>query len=700
MKNTLFLILITIIFIPLFAKINAEHQKNLLDTPTITILPLENSYCAGSSMIISFQVSSDFEQDNIFIAELSDENGNFNNPLEIGTLNSNTSGIIQAKLPKSLTEGNAYRVRIKATNPQIISEDNGTDTYIFELPDMTINGELEPCKQMIYTYSTTQNLKYSYLWSVNGGYFITDSTKSNVQIEWGTSQEYGYLTLIKTNILNACSDTTTVQIALKSAPLTQIIAGQSKACIAEIAEYTAASSSVVPSNWNVYGGSLLPNSNNNTAYVLWTQLGKGWVELTKTNQFGCIGKDTFFVQIYPVPYATFTGPQTVVENSSTAYKANSEENLRFHWNVTGGNITQEHGDSIIVKWGKKGSGKISLIETYIGSGCSDTIEKNITILEALPDFQITGKKEVCPFSLQNYSIELTYNVIIKWTAQNGNIIGPDNDYTVTINWQQPGNGSVHCQLISIQSSDTSNSELLIKIRDLPNITINEIPKFCLNDGPYELNFAKPQGGTYQGKGIENNIFYPENVGSGKHTITYTYTDNFGCSNSQTVQIEIFPNPTKPELNTDEYGFYTNYENGNIWYVNGIPVEGNSSNRLHWSEIKSSTCTVWVVHVDSNGCKSPQSNQIEVGVNEFNDEIYFFPNPTQDYLIISIKNNKNINATATIYDVFGNKLKSVFLTTFNNTNDIIIDLNNFGNNIYFIKLILGDNIIIGKFMVNK
>jgi len=700
MRKIKFFILVLLMLFSIFSQSKSDGSKDLLDVPIITILPLEDNYCAGSNMMIVFEVSSNFEQDNIFIAELSDEFGNFDNPVEIGVLNSNTSGVISAHLPKSLVEGNSYRVRIKASNPQTISNDNGKNIYIYELPDVTINGEFEPCKQKVYTYNTSENFNNSYLWSVTGGYFITDSTQSSVEIQWGTAVDLGFLTLIKTNIVNGCSDTNVVQISLKSAPLTQIISGTSRACLAGIYTYRAGSSTVVPSVWNVFGGSLLSNSDNSTAYVLWSQLGKGWVELTKTNEYGCIGRDTFFVDVFPVPYASFNGLQTVVENSTTVYNANYEDNLIYNWEVSGGEIIKDFGDSIRVKWGVKGTGKITLIESYIESGCSDTVERSITILEGLPDFEISGKQNVCLYSLENYEIPLTYHVIIKWTVENGKIIGPDNDYSVTVNWQNVGEGIVRCRLISTESGDTSESEMKINIRGLPEIIIDGSLKFCLNHGPYQLNFAKPEGGNYKGNGIEENIFYPDRVGLGKQTVTYDYTDGNGCSNSETVQIEVFPNPPKPELNIDSEGFYTNYKSGNIWYVSGQVIEGDNDDRLDMSQLLHSSDVVWVVHVDSNGCESPASDAIEVGVEDFDEDLKIYPNPSEDYIIIYFKNSKNSSLIATIYDVYGNILRKINFKSKIFENKFIIDIKDFANGMYFIKLERGESLRIEKLIIKK
>ena len=68
---------------------------------------------------------------NQVIAQLSDADGNFDNPVEIGRVTTNESGVINATIPYSTEDGDAYRIRVVSTNYPMTSEDNGTDLYIY-----------------------------------------------------------------------------------------------------------------------------------------------------------------------------------------------------------------------------------------------------------------------------------------------------------------------------------------------------------------------------------------------------------------------------------------------------------------------------------------------------------------------------------------------------------------------------------------
>lgn len=70
------------------------------------------------------------KEDNKVIAQLSDAYGSFSNPVELGRITTNESGIIQAKIPSYIETGDGYRIRVVSTNYPMTSEDNGTDIYI------------------------------------------------------------------------------------------------------------------------------------------------------------------------------------------------------------------------------------------------------------------------------------------------------------------------------------------------------------------------------------------------------------------------------------------------------------------------------------------------------------------------------------------------------------------------------------------
>jgi hypothetical protein len=109
-----------------------DYTLNIVPPVSITtgsISPL--SYCPGSSVSVPYSITGTFNSGNMFTAQLSDENGSFASPVDIGTLTSQTSGTISATIPSSgIVDGSGYRIRVVSSDPVFTGIDNGNDISI------------------------------------------------------------------------------------------------------------------------------------------------------------------------------------------------------------------------------------------------------------------------------------------------------------------------------------------------------------------------------------------------------------------------------------------------------------------------------------------------------------------------------------------------------------------------------------------
>jgi hypothetical protein len=86
-----------------------------------------------------------------------------------------------------------------------------------------------------------------------------------------------------------------------------------------------------------------------------------------------------------------------------------------------------------------------------------------------------------------------------------------------------------------------------------------------------------------------------------------------------------------------------------------------------------------------------------GIKENNaaTTVKLFPNPASDKLVVSSNNLKASTGQIEIYDVIGNKVKSVNNVDF--TNDVIIDIADLNQGGYFIKVNTSQGVITNKFL---
>jgi hypothetical protein len=130
-----------------------------------------------ASISVPFTTSGTFNSGNIFTAQLSDANGSFSAPVNIGTLNATASGTIAASVPHTTAAGTGYRIRVISDNPVILGSDNGADLVIDQF-----NNSIAP--------TTTQTIQHS-----TNGTAITVTASQTATTEWkySTTSGSGYV---------------------------------------------------------------------------------------------------------------------------------------------------------------------------------------------------------------------------------------------------------------------------------------------------------------------------------------------------------------------------------------------------------------------------------------------------------------------------------------------------------------------------
>lgn len=117
--------------------------------------------------------------------ELSDITGSFASPTVLGIQSTtNTSGFITSTLPSSLTEGLGYRLRVRATNPGLISPDNGTNLQITTSiqPTFTVvGGQVTSCGTPIELTTSQPNYKLQWFRNSLPISLATESTYTATQ---------------------------------------------------------------------------------------------------------------------------------------------------------------------------------------------------------------------------------------------------------------------------------------------------------------------------------------------------------------------------------------------------------------------------------------------------------------------------------------------------------------------------------------
>lgn len=176
---------------------------------------------------------------------------------------------------------------------------------------------------------------------------------------------------------------------------------------------------------------------------------------------------------------------------------------------------------------------------------------------------------------------------------------------------------------------------LITIYPLPLPTVSLDPVICLEGTPILIT-GDPAGGYFTGTGVSGDTFDPALAGDpGVYTVTYTYTDGNGCTNTASGSIEVIQNSV--DLGIDIYipEYSTTVLNpiGGTTTVLWDPPAGLSCddcvNPVFDSLFTQTyTITAW----DAYGCVA--TDDITINVVPIFDPVVFVPNtftPNGDYI---------------------------------------------------------------------
>ncbi len=297
----------------------------------IATSPLTTStYCAGASFNVSYSFTGNLYAGNLFTAQLSDANGNFASPINIGTLSSTTNGTISVTIPISQPFGTNYRIRVVSSQPIYTGADNGNNITINTVPTLpgSINGNTTVCSGTANSYNINSvNGASSYTWSLPGGWSGSSSSNS-INITSGLN---GGNILVSAN--NSCGSSPSQILYVNvnsSVPSTPgLITGNNNICDG---------SSMIYSTGGVIGATsytwILPNgwsgSSSTTSINVTSSSVGGDIEVKANNSCGSSLSQILSVIVNTLPNVNAGNDQTICQGETLTLAANGA--TTYSWN--------------------------------------------------------------------------------------------------------------------------------------------------------------------------------------------------------------------------------------------------------------------------------------------------------------------------------------------------------------------------------
>lgn len=193
---------------------------------------------------------------------------------------------------------------------------------------------------------------------------------------------------------------------------------------------------------------------------------------------------------------------------------------------------------------------------------------------------------------------------------------------------------------------------------------------CFSNSPFNLETGTPVGGEYSGPGVSQGSFDPGAAGIGSHVITYTYTNNAGCTASDTSLIVVTPDIQVIFGNISGNTPCSYYSP--IILDNAVPAGGEysgagvSEGTFDPGIAGVGSHVITYTYTNANGCSSSDTSLITVndcaGTESLNEVVFqVFPNPFTSELRVILPSGKLSDPNLVIYDntgriVFRQKLK--------------------------------------------
>ncbi|MCO5275396.1 MAG: T9SS type A sorting domain-containing protein [Flavobacteriales bacterium] len=358
--------------------------------------PLATMLCAGAAVTVHYGATGTYNSGsflipaNKFRVQLSDAEGSFAAPTNIGEVTATATGSINANIPANTPPGTGYRIRVVSTSPAFIGPDNGVDLSIGTAPTASVlaNGPVSFCEggsvQLLATTSPGATLQ----WTLNGD-VIDGATMA--ELDATASGSFAVQTS------NACGSSASTAIDVQSMPLPvhQPLNSFMTACNGGMVSLVAVNTSGATSlayQWYADG---TPVAGGTGAELTTGQSGLYSLEVTDVAN-GC----TFLMEDITVEAVTMDAPQLSAEGAATFCPGGSVMLLAagqaadYQWLLNGTPVAGASGNSY-----DAGSAGVYTVVAIGAQGCNSEpsagIEVGIHPVPETPVVTASGPLSFC-----------------------------------------------------------------------------------------------------------------------------------------------------------------------------------------------------------------------------------------------------------------------------------------------------------------
>ncbi len=538
--------------------------------------------------------------------------------------------VVSGETDSSITITTAGRYNVIVTDSNACSDSASWPAWVYAYPKPTpilsASGSTNICSNdsVVLTASPGANTSY---WTRNGVPVPGSGMSGPGPNIIGAKLPGLYNAVFQDTVVCTDSAMTGILVTVRQAPVVTINSSS-------LPQFCAGDSTVLSTisgqsyQWYFNG---VPLSGSGSTDSVYTARDSGLYNVVVTDANGCSDSalTPFSVMVYSLPDVNIVlSGDSIFCNGDSVVLSTSGQYTQYLWRRDGQNLPGGNTPFVIARI----SGDYNVIVTD-NNNCTDSAAVAAKIIvNPKPVVSITANDSSICFG-DTAILTATPGFSYSWRRNGIPISGAFAQSYMTTD-------SGYYNVIATDGnfcSDTAFNGILIRVLQLPTVSLDSQPVLCNTQGATLLQGGNPFGGVYTGPTVSETsgqyFFDPSVAGVGTHIIVYTYTDANMCVAEDSKPLQV------------------------------------------------------------DDC---------VGIDEIGDSAGpgFYPNPTRDIINVSLPDGFTGEIEYWVYDMSGHILYSETVSENSNHSLIQIDLSNYVNGAYFLRLKLDTQVYNQKVILEK
>lgn len=226
------------------------------------------------------------------------------------------------------------------------------------------------------------------------------------------------------------------------------------------------------------------------------------------------------------------------------------------------------------------------------SGCTSEFAEVVYTVKATPEAPTVTPAKACLGTEADYKVSAT-GTDLQWYDSNNSPLGTASEQTVSgVTTAKDYSYSV-TQTVDGCESPAATATLTVNALPTPTITLDA--EYCDASETEVMLAATPNGGEFTINGAAATSFVPKTLGDGDYTVTYSYTDENGCTGKATdvtFTVKDCSDPAVTSITLNKTSLtLTEGDTYNAFTVTILPTEGIYNKTYAWKTSDESVATV-------------------------------------------------------------------------------------------------------------